>query len=97
MTTDLILGELANGLARTPARGIAADFIQKLLVEPKAQVVFGNESLLNLGLAKYAEFADKTWGLVDCISFVVMESLDCTEAFTHDHHFSQAGFNATLR
>lgn len=31
-----------------------------------------------------------------CISFVVMEEEDITEALTADHHFEQAGYNALL-
>lgn len=35
---------------------------------------------------------DKTWSLVDCASFVVMEERGLTEALTTDRHFEQAGF-----
>lgn len=35
---------------------------------------------------------DKEWSLVDAASFVVMRRLGLREAFTTDHHFSQAGF-----
>ena len=35
---------------------------------------------------------DKTWSLVDCASFVVMEERGLTEALTTDRHFKQAGF-----
>jgi hypothetical protein len=37
------------------------------------------------------------WGLVDCVSFVIMRSLGIREAFTADRHFEQAGFVALLR
>jgi predicted nucleic acid-binding protein len=35
---------------------------------------------------------DKQWGLVDCISFVVMREMNLTEALSFDQHFAQAGF-----
>ena len=35
---------------------------------------------------------DKDWSLVDAVSFVIMRQLGLREAFTSDHHFSQAGF-----
>jgi hypothetical protein len=44
----------------------------------------------------YASRPDKTWGLVDCASFVVMQDEGITEAFTNDRHFEQAGFTTLL-
>ena len=35
---------------------------------------------------------DKEWGLTDCVSFVVMQERNLTQALTTDRHFSQAGF-----
>ena len=42
--------------------------------------------------ALYKQMDDKQWGLVDCISFVIMRERGVTEALTSDHHFVQAGF-----
>jgi len=44
-------------------------------------------------------FADtfKEWQLTDCISFIVMEDKEITDALTGDHHFEQAGFTALLK
>lgn len=44
----------------------------------------------------YSLHTDKTWGLVDCISFVVMQERGITDALTADRHFQQAGFRALL-
>jgi predicted nucleic acid-binding protein len=44
-----------------------------------------------------ALFADKEWGLTDCISFVVMQEQGLTDALTADHHFEQAGFTILLK
>ena len=44
----------------------------------------------------YEARADKTWGLVDCASFIVMADAGIQEAFTSDHHFEQAGFRRLL-
>ena len=94
--TDWVLAELGNGLARTPARQIGAELIRRLLDEPRAQVIFVDSALLARGLTRYSAYADKTWGLADCVSFDVMEQTGCQHAFTHDRHFEQAGFRALL-
>jgi predicted nucleic acid-binding protein len=39
---------------------------------------------------------DKSWSLTDCLSFVVMERRQLTEALTTDRHFEQAGMKAMM-
>lgn len=45
----------------------------------------------------FRDRSDKDWGLVDCVSFVVMTERGMTDALTTDPHFQQAGFRALLR
>jgi predicted nucleic acid-binding protein len=52
--------------------------------------------LFQQALGMYARTADKTWGLVDCASFVIMGREDIEDALTTDQHFSQAGFRCLL-
>ena len=33
---------------------------------------------------------DKTWGVVDCSSLIVMEIVGCRQAFAYDRHFVEA-------
>jgi uncharacterized protein len=40
---------------------------------------------------------DKSWSLVDCSSFVIMQQRGITSALTNDHHFEQAGFMRLLK
>jgi predicted nucleic acid-binding protein len=40
---------------------------------------------------------DKEWGLIDCVSFTVMQNRKMVDALTADDHFNQAGFRALLR
>jgi len=35
-------------------------------------------------------YKDKTWGIVDCASLIVMEIMGCQCAFGFDHHFVEA-------
>ena len=39
----------------------------------------------------------KEWGLIDCVSFVVMQEWGIWEALTIDGHFQQADFRVMLR
>ena len=56
-----------------------------------------SEELFARGLALFAKRGDKEWGLIDCISFVVMQERDITQALTTDTHFQLAGFQALMR
>ena len=60
------------------------------------RVVSVDTSLLLRALELYRTRPDKTWGLTDCISFVVMQDHGLTDAVTPDTHFQQAGFRVLL-
>ena len=57
-----------------------------------SKVIEIDNRLFENGLAAYEKYDDKKWGLVDCISFVVMWETGTTEALTFDGDFTQAGF-----
>jgi predicted nucleic acid-binding protein len=56
-----------------------------------------SETLYQKAFQLYCQRTDKNWGIVDCISFIVMTQRRITEALTTDLHFQQAGFRALLR
>ena len=56
------------------------------------RIVPADSVLLADGLTLYRQRSDKERSLTDCISFVVMQREQLTQAFTSDHHFEQAGF-----
>jgi hypothetical protein len=97
LTTDYVLLELADGLARQEWRGIADRIIRSLQNNPSVRIVPQSRAVFERGLALYRERHDKHWSLTDCLSFVVMWDEGCTEALTADTHFAQAGFAALLR
>ena len=96
MTTDLVLYEVANPLARN-AKPQAQKIISEFLEADGIEIVYASPALFRKGFALYCKYADKTWGLVDCVSFVVMRENGITDALTNDTHFQQAGFNALMR
>ena len=91
LTTDAVLLEIGNGLSRHFRRQ-AVEVIKSLLTFGDAKVARLTAELFREGLSLYEQRHDKEWGLVDCISFVVMKREGLTEALAFDQHFVQAGF-----
>jgi len=48
-------------------------------------------------ISLFKQRKDKEWGLVDCLSFIVMPNRGMTDALTADTHFQQAGFGPLLK
>jgi len=48
------------------------------------------EDIETAALNIFWRFRDKTWGVVDCASLVVMERMACEAAFAFDGHFKEA-------
>ena len=96
ITTNLVLAELGNGLARTPLREDVAWLVERLYEDPSAVVVDLDRDRFLEALRLYRQRGDKFWGLVDCASFTVMREMGVRRAFTADRHFEQAGFEALL-
>ncbi len=92
VTTSLVLVEVASALAAPGRRKLATELENRLRMSQRARVVFVDKDTYDRGWQLYRERSDKTWSLVDCISFVVTQDLRITEALTADHHFEQAGF-----
>lgn len=96
VTTDAILLEVGNNLARSfKAEAIAV--IEEFLSSDEVRIVAVDTALFQKGFDLYKSYQDKSWGLVDCISFIVMQEAHISDALTTDRHFEQAGFNALLK
>ncbi|HKP38057.1 MAG TPA: PIN domain-containing protein [Pyrinomonadaceae bacterium] len=91
LTTSAVLFEIGNALAKD-FRAEAVNVIRVLAGSTRVEVAEIDLKLLNNGLAVYENYADKTWGLVDCISFVVMREAEVNQVLTFDRDFEQAGF-----
>ncbi len=95
LTTDVVLLEFGNALAGQRKRQ-AIGTIERFLSADNIEVVRLNPELFDKGFALYKARQDKAWGLVDCISFVVMQEAGVTQALTADRHFAQAGFEVLM-
>ena len=94
--TDSVLLEIGNSLAKNHKED-AIRTIERFFDADEVEIIKLDDDLFEKGFALYKERLDKDWGLVDCISFVVMKERDITLALTHDRHFTQAGFRAMMR
>jgi hypothetical protein len=94
--TDWVVAETGNGLARTAARRQLAAAVELIRSSTRARLVNVSELLFQRALDLYASRPDKTWGLVDCASFLIMQDMGIHDTFTNDRHFKQAGFRCLL-
>lgn len=96
LTTELILFEIADGLAAINFRQQAIQAIDSLRASSLVEIVPASTELLNKALDLYRHRSDKGWGLTDCSSFVVMRDRGLLDALATDDHFRQAGFRALM-
>ncbi|MEX2170972.1 MAG: PIN domain-containing protein [Pirellulales bacterium] len=94
--TDWVIAETGNGLARSQAKTHFADALDQFWQSPVVDIVVVDQALIVRATDHYRRYSDKTWGLVDCASFIVMQDRGMTEAFTSDRDFQQAGFTCLL-
>lgn len=86
-----MLLEFGNALSRIDRRS-AVQTNDELRHGADACVVELTPALFEAAFDLYRRHADKQWGLVDCVSFVVMHRMGLTTALAFDQHFVQAGF-----
>lgn len=97
ITTDFVVVEIANSLARLPLRGVAYKLIDFIRTSDTIELMTITPELFEKAYDLYCSRDDKEWGLTDCTSFVVMKKMRMTRAFTADRHFEQAGFSLLLK
>ena len=99
VTTNYVLMELAALLAsplRLP-RGQQIQLMTDLRVANWVDIIHIDSALDSAAWALWMSRPDKDWSLVDCASFVIMQSQGLTEALTADRDFEQAGFIRLLK
>jgi predicted nucleic acid-binding protein len=96
VTTDAILLEIGNALSRKFKRE-CIETIEDFLTSDDVQVIHLHPTLFRKAFELYKSRSDKVWGLIDCVSFIVMKELGITDALSADRHFEQAGFKVLIR
>ena len=99
VTTQLVLIEALNYMSGRGEfrRRLAARMVNELEEDPGVEVVHHSPAEFRAALERYVSRSDQTWGLTDCVSFLVMEERRITEALAYDRDFEQAGYVALLR
>lgn len=97
VTTQAVFLEIGNALSKSAFRQVGIGILDHYENDSKTTVISLTDDLYKTAFELFSSRTDKEWGLVDCISFVVMQEREITEALTADEHFVQAGFRALLR
>jgi predicted nucleic acid-binding protein len=98
VTSEMVLVEVLNAFASNGEvlRRATCALVDRIRSNPNAEIIPMTSNAFRSALERYRNRADKTWGLTDCTSFLIMEQKGITEALSGDRDFQQAGFNALL-
>ena len=96
MTTEGVLWEWLNAFSDASVRAVAAEGYRRAHAVARIEVVPFQPELIDSAVQRYRTRPDKNWSLTDCLSFVVMERRQLTEALTTDRHFEQAGMKVMM-
>ena len=64
--------------------------------DPLTTIVPCSSDRFERALELYKSRTDKSWGMIDCFSFVVMDEFRVKQALAFDEHFRQAGYTVPL-
>jgi uncharacterized protein len=96
LVTRAVMLEIGNSLSKARYRPAGIALLNSLEADPIVQIIEFDVLDYHAAMHLFQSRSDKEWGLVDCLSFIVMQSQGVSEALTADHHFVQAGFRALL-
>lgn len=97
VTTRAVLLEIGNALAGLRYRAATVALLDSLERDPRVGIAPMTDELFESAMDLYRSRQDKEWGLIDCVSFIVMQERGIGAALTTDLHFRQAGFRVLLR
>jgi uncharacterized protein len=96
ITSRPVLLEIGNTFAKLRYRTTGIQILSSLEADRSIEIIPLTNDLYHKAFQLYRERFDKEWGLVDCVSFIIMQERGITEALTADRHFEQAGYTALL-
>lgn len=98
VTSEMVLAEVLNAFASKgeSLRNAAYALVEQIRTNPNAEVVPMTSNAFREAMERYRNRGDKTCGLTDCTSFLIMEQKGITDALSADRDFQQAGFSALL-
>lgn len=97
VTSQAVLLEIGNSLARQHSRQFCVRYLEDLRSDAFTLIVSLTDQIYDRAFDLFSKRSDKEWGMVDCISFIIMGDRKISDALTADEHFVQAGFRALLR
>ena len=77
-------------------RASGGKIVRAILNNPSVLVIPQSRASFLNALSLYELRKDKQYSLVDCISMSTMKARSITQVLTHDHHFTQEGFEALI-
>jgi predicted nucleic acid-binding protein len=88
--------ELGDGFHEPDLWRVLRPVIDAYRADPSVSVIDADARCFESAYALRSSRPDKSWGLTDCTSFVLMQQHGIKAALTSDKHFVQAGFRALL-
>ncbi|PQV62522.1 putative nucleic acid-binding protein, contains PIN domain [Abditibacterium utsteinense] len=97
MTTRAVCSEIGNALSKLRYRAAAVALLESLKSDSTVEIVPLTEECYFKAFQLFQSRPDKEWGLIDCISFVVMTERGLSDALSADEHVRQMGFRPLLK
>jgi len=97
ITSNFVLDETYTLLLTRIGHVAAVEFGEMIRHTPSVDVIHVTESIEEKAWQTFKRYSDKTFSFTDCTSFIIMQQLGITDAFTNDHNFEQMGFILLLK
>jgi len=97
VTHQGILLEIGDALSKPQWRKTAEGMLTFLQKDRTVEIVSITQELIDTAFQLFVSRHDKSWGMTDCMSFIVMQQMNLKKALTADKHFIQGGFRALMR